>query len=63
VVKWRPPVECAYIKTLSTAVTLLRNAVDFFRNVAKIIGTIARDDAEAAREIVLNVIDWLEEDQ
>jgi hypothetical protein len=37
--------------------------MSFFRNVTKIAGTIARDDTEHVREIILNVIDWLKEDQ
>jgi hypothetical protein len=72
VIKWNKPVECAYIRTLSTAATMstarslaipLRNTADFFRNATRITGTIARDDAQAAAEIVLNLIDGLEESQ
>jgi hypothetical protein len=72
VVKWRPPVACEYIRTLSTAATLstsrsltapLRNTADFFRNATRITRTIAYDDAQAAADVVLNIVEGLESDQ
>lgn len=72
VITVRPPVECACIRTLSTAncfstsrslVEPLKNTVQFIRNAPTITHAISNDDAQAAAEIVLNTIDGLMEDQ
>lgn len=72
VITVRPPVDCAFIRTLSTAGCLstsrslaqpLENAVQFIRNAPAITKEMVSDDAQAAAEVVLNVIDGLKEEQ
>ena len=72
VIQVRPPVPCASVRTLSTAACLstsrslvepLQNTVQFIRNAPSITKQMVSDDAQAAAEIVLNVIDGLKEEQ
>jgi hypothetical protein len=68
VLRKRPAVDCASIRTLSTVGCLstsrslaepLRASLDFFRNAPAITRTIASTDAEAAASVVINIIDGL----
>ncbi|OHT15429.1 hypothetical protein TRFO_42494 [Tritrichomonas foetus] len=70
VVKVKEPVECARIRTLSTVSTFstskslvepLMNCVDFLKRSPRITNEISNDDAQAATEIVLNIVDGLRE--
>jgi hypothetical protein len=72
VIKVRPGVDCAQIRVLSTAAAFstsrslaepLQNTADFFRNAPAITRTIDPADAQAAAEVVYNVIEGLTADQ
>jgi hypothetical protein len=68
VLKKKPAVPCPSVRTLSTCVALstsrslvepLKNTLDFFRNAPAITRTMVASDAEAAANIIYNVIDGL----
>lgn len=70
VIKVKEPVDCARIRTLSTVSTLstsksladpLKNCVDYLRRSPAITHEIGYDDAQAATEVILNIIDGLNE--
>lgn len=70
VIKVKEPVDCARIRTLSTVVTLstskslaepLKNCIDYIRRSPAITHEVSYDDAQAATEVIFNIIDGLNE--
>lgn len=70
VITLKEAVECARIRTLSTVAAFstskslvepLSNCVDYLRRAQRITNEISYDDAQAATEVIMNVIEGLNE--